>query len=42
MTFSWSWLFRCAACGKLHFKWTGRTCPCGEPFPDAVREESLR
>lgn len=24
--------FRCV-CGKMHLRWSGEICPCGEPFP---------
>jgi hypothetical protein len=24
-------------CGKTHFRYTGRECPCGEPFPHEFR-----
>lgn len=27
------WTFRCLKCGKRHVQESGRTCPCGEPFP---------
>lgn len=29
--------FRCV-CGKMHLRYVGRTCPCGEPFPEEFRE----
>jgi hypothetical protein len=34
--------FRCAACGKVHMKQTGKVCPCGEPFPNDVKEVQYR
>jgi predicted ATP-dependent serine protease len=33
-------LYRCAACGKQHLQWVGRACPCGEPFPNEVKQDS--
>jgi hypothetical protein len=33
--------FRCV-CGKVHMKWSGKVCPCGEPFPYEVREVQYR
>lgn len=24
--------FQCV-CGKMHLYWSGKVCPCGEPFP---------
>jgi hypothetical protein len=35
-------MFRCAVCGKVHFRFVGRVCPCGEPFPDEHREVQYR
>lgn len=34
-------MFQCV-CGKVHLRYVGLTCPCGEPFPREFREENLR
>lgn len=34
--------FRCLACGKVHLKWSGVECPCGELFPTEYRDVAQR
>lgn len=33
--------FRCV-CGKMHLRWSGKVCECGEPFPQEFRAEVMR
>jgi hypothetical protein len=34
-------LYRCV-CGKQHIQYLGKACPCGEPFPNGVKEVIYR
>jgi hypothetical protein len=34
-------MFQCV-CGKIHFRYVGIVCPCGEPFPYEFQEKHYR
>lgn len=34
--------FHCSKCSKAHFKYLGKVCPCGEPFPEDCEEKQYR